>query len=173
MFLYFYAACFHIRIKSWTLQLVTSHLICMHTYSFMCITYLNNSIESRDSVHFSSLGNQLALYFIPHCLDGMGVGADERHTLCCLVTNQAWQLPYRPYDTGIKERGEVSCCWMLVELVTMRLKKIMGWSLSSQFHSWAFHRVVTRGYTTHQSLCKLFVFREKPVTRMNLRRGRN
>lgn len=115
----------------------------MHIYSVMSIAYLNNSIKSRDSVHFSSLGDQLALYFIPHCLDGMGVGADERHTLCCLVTNQAWQLPYRPRDTGIKERGEVSRCWMLVGLVMMRLKIITGPSVSSQFHSPAFHRVVT------------------------------
>lgn len=29
------------------------------------------------------------------------------------------------------------------------------------------------GGTTHESLCKLFVFREKPVTRVDLRRGRN
>lgn len=101
----------------------------------------------------------------------MGVGPDERHTLCCLVTNQAWQLAYRPSDTQIKERGDASCCSMLLGLVMMRLKIIKGRWPSSQFHSFPQSRR-SRGDATHESLGKLLVFREEPVTRMNLRRGR-
>lgn len=47
----------------------------------------------------------------------------------------------------------------------------MGSSLSSRFHTFPQSRQ-SGGYATHQSPCKLLVFREEAVARMNLRRGR-
>ncbi len=50
--------------------------------------YLDDSIKSWDCVDLSSLRDQLALNFIPHCLDSMGVWANECHALCRLATKQ-------------------------------------------------------------------------------------
>lgn len=56
--------------------------------------YLDDSIKSWDSVDLSSLCDQLALNFIPHCLDSMGVWANECYTLCRLSTKQQQQHIY-------------------------------------------------------------------------------
>lgn len=65
---------------------------------YVCL-YLHDSIKTWDSVDLSSLSDKLALYLIPHGMDGMGVWPNEHHTLCCLVTKQSEHVPYYSFNT--------------------------------------------------------------------------
>ena len=40
------------------------------------------SLEARDDIYSGSRGQLLALNFVPHGLNGMGVGPNEDNTLC-------------------------------------------------------------------------------------------
>lgn len=55
---------------------------------YVCL-HLHNSIKTWDSVDLRSLSDKLALYFIPHGMNGVGVWANEHHSFCCLITKQS------------------------------------------------------------------------------------
>lgn len=195
---------------------------------FVCL-YLHNSIKTWDSVDLSSLSDKLALYFIPHGVDGVGVRANERHTLCCLERRQSqhvlWyafntrnaktdkQSPTSPYSTTPVHKAELGLhvneifcgtlksqdalhyfiiyTWIQIYKINEG-KHIMGERLKEStiklpWVPWVYQfrmkfndirfmliRLVNEISFYHclhfiyQSLCKLFVFREKTITRMNL-----
>lgn len=74
---------------------------------YLC-PYLDHSIKSRDSVDLSSFSDQLALNFIPHCHDSMGVWADECHALCRLATTKQYSEIYHIRSYWYQDPEETS-----------------------------------------------------------------